>query len=65
MDLVGIGEVLDVVDFNDEGVNMFGYIVEYMNGLYMLNMVKFGFGFIGDIKGVEKIEYLFVYYGKM
>lgn len=65
MDLVGIGELLDVEKYNDKGVDMFGYIVEYCNGFCMFNMVKFGLSNICEIKGIDKVEKLLVYYIKM
>lgn len=65
MDLVGIGEVLDVVKFGDFDVDIFGYIVKYVGGLKMFEMGKLGLLNIWEIDGIKKVEKLFVYYIKM
>lgn len=56
MDSVGIGELPDAKDFNDEGSNTIGNISKQLGGLSLPNLQKLGLGNIDGIEGIEKYE---------
>lgn len=65
LDSVGIGEAPDAHLFGDTGSDTLGHIGQYVNGLYMPNLAKFGLSNIKPIKGVSKVDHPLAYYGKM
>ena len=56
LDSVGIGEMPDAKDYNDEGSNTLGNISAAVGGLMLPNMEKLGLGNIDGIKGISKFE---------
>lgn len=64
MDSVGIGELPDAKDFNDEGSDTIGNISKQLGGLNLSNLQKLGLGNIDGIKGIEKEENPLGCYGK-
>jgi len=48
-DSLGVGEMPDAADYGDKGVDTFGHIWEFNNGLQIPNMLKLGWG---NIQGV-------------
>lgn len=54
LDLVGIGEVLDVEKFGDVGSDILGYIVKEV-GLIIFYLEKFGLGIIVFLIGVKVV----------
>lgn len=56
LDSVGIGEMPDAKNYNDEGSNTLGNISLAVGGLRLPNMEKLGLGNIDGIKGIVKSE---------
>lgn len=54
LDSVGIGELPDAAQYGDAGSNTLGNISNFVGGLKLPNMEKFGIGNIDEIKGVNK-----------
>ncbi|MBN2570619.1 MAG: phosphopentomutase [Ignavibacteriales bacterium] len=65
LDGVGIGELPDAKDYNDEGSNTLVNMANYLGGLNLPNLEKLGLGKIADIKGINSIESPMASYGKM
>lgn len=65
MDSVGIGELPDAAQFNDEGAHTLGHIAEQMNGLHIPHLEQLGLGNIEPIQGVQRVEQTKSFYGKM
>ncbi len=53
LDGVGIGELPDAADYNDEGSNTLCNLAEAVGGLNLPNLEKMGLGNIEKIKGME------------
>lgn len=53
LDSVGIGELPDAKDYNDEGAHTLGHIAERMNGLNVPNLSRLGLGHIEKLEGVS------------
>jgi phosphopentomutase len=53
LDSVGIGELPDAKEYNDEGAHTLGHIAEKMNGLNVPNMAQLGLGHIEKLQGVS------------
>lgn len=64
MDSVGIGELPDAKDFNDEGSDTIGNISKKLGGLNLPNLQKLGLGNIDGINGIERCESPIGCYGK-
>jgi phosphopentomutase len=56
LDSVGIGEMPDAKNYNDEGSNTLGNISSAVGGLRLHNMEELGLGNIDGIKGIVKSE---------
>jgi phosphopentomutase len=56
LDSVGIGEMPDAKNYNDEGSNTLGNISSALGGLRLHNMEELGLGNIDGIKGIVKSE---------
>jgi phosphopentomutase len=65
MDSVGIGELPDAKEFNDEGAHTLGHIAKSMEGLTIPHLQQLGLGNIEQLKGVSKVSQPKAYYGKM
>jgi phosphopentomutase len=64
LDSVGVGELPDANDYNDQGSDTLGNISKHMGGLRLPNMEKLGLGNIDGIKGIVKSENPIGAYGK-
>lgn len=64
LDSLGIGELPDAKDYNDEGSNTLGHIAESMK-LNIPNLAKFGIGNIAPIKHVYPANNPIAHYSKM
>lgn len=53
LDSVGIGELPDAKDYNDEGAHTLGHIAERMDGLNVPNLAALGLGHIEHLQGVS------------
>ncbi|GED12079.1 phosphopentomutase [Aneurinibacillus migulanus] len=53
LDSVGIGELPDAKDYNDEGAHTLGHIAERMDGLNVPNLAGLGLGHIEHLQGVS------------
>lgn len=65
LDSVGIGELPDAPQFNDQGAHTLGHIAERVKGFALPNLQKLGLGNIAPIQHVEPVEHPQAHYGKM
>jgi phosphopentomutase len=65
LDGVGIGELPDASDYNDEGSNTLCNIAKAAGGLDLPNLGKLGLGNIEAIKGINKVQNPAASFGKM
>jgi len=65
MDSVGIGELPDAAQYQDEGAHTLGHIAEYGSGIKLPHLQSLGLGNITSLKGIEKIAAPKAYFGKM
>ncbi len=65
LDGVGIGELPDAAEYNDEGSNTLGNIARATGGLELPTFQTLGLGNIADIEGVPPIERPLFSHGKM
>lgn len=65
LDGVGVGELPDAKNYNDEGSNTLGNLSKAVNGLHLPNLQKLGLGNIIPIAGVPPVEKPLASYGKM
>lgn len=65
LDGVGIGELPDAKNYNDEGSSTLSNMAEAVGGLNLPNLEKFGLGNISSIKGVNSISNPVASFGKM
>jgi len=65
MDSVGIGELPDAHQFNDQGAHTLGHIAEKMKGLHLPHLQKLGLGNIEEVQGVSASPSPMAFYGKM
>jgi phosphopentomutase len=65
IDGLGIGEMPDAGDYNDEGSNTLAHIAEAAGGLSLPCLESMGLGNIGDFKGIEKNTNPIASYGIM
>lgn len=65
LDSVGIGELPDAPEFNDEGAHTLGHIAEKMNGLEVPHLEELGLGHIEPIQGISSQNKPSAHYGKM
>lgn len=65
LDGVGVGELPDAKNYNDEGSNTLGNLSKAVNGLHLPNLRKLGLGNIIPIAGVLPVEKPLASYGKM
>jgi phosphopentomutase len=64
LDSVGVGELPDARDFNDEGANTLGNLSRFCNGINLPNMEKLGLGHLTQIQGVPVVKNPLGAYGK-
>ncbi len=64
LDSVGVGELPDSKDFNDEGANTLGNLSRFSNGISLPNMEKLGLGHLTPIQGVPAVHPPLGAYGK-
>jgi phosphopentomutase len=65
LDSVGIGELPDAADYNDQGADTLGHIAAYRKGLHMPHMIQLGLGNIVQVPGIEPVQKPQAYYGRM
>src|SRR5699024_2823375 len=65
LDSVGIGELPDAKQYNDEGANTIGNIAKTMKGLHLPQLESLGLGHIAPIEGVKKVKEPQAFYTKM
>ncbi|WP_044640318.1 phosphopentomutase [Risungbinella massiliensis] len=65
LDSVGIGELPDAADYQDQGANTIGHIAEFRKGLKMPNMERLGLGKVIQAKGIQEVEQPIASYGRM
>lgn len=65
LDGVGIGELPDANNYNDEGSSTLSNMADAVGGLNLPNLEKFGLGNISSIKGVNSISNPLASFGKM
>lgn len=65
LDGIGVGELPDAANYNDQGSNTLGNLAEAVGGLSLPNLEKMGLGNIIDIQGVSKVEAPLASFGKM
>jgi phosphopentomutase len=65
LDSVGIGELPDAADYQDEGANTLAQIAKVVGGLKLPNLERLGLGNIANIEGVSAVEKPLAFYGKM
>lgn len=65
LDSLGIGELPDAKEYNDEGSNTLMHISERVGGLNLPNLERMGLGLIGEFKGIAKVKRPIASYGKM
>ena len=65
LDGIGIGELPDAQEYNDEGSNTLCNIAKTIGGLNLPNLEKFGLGNIQFIKGIANIPHPKASFGKM
>uniref|UniRef100_A0A7C6EAS3 Phosphopentomutase n=1 Tax=candidate division WOR-3 bacterium TaxID=2052148 RepID=A0A7C6EAS3_UNCW3 len=54
LDGIGIGELPDASQYNDEGSNSLGNLAKKVGGLFLPNLASLGLGNIIELKGVER-----------
>ncbi len=65
LDSVGIGDAPDADKYGDVGSNTIGDIARVVGGLNLPNMASLGLGYLGEFKGVPKVEKLTGAYGRL
>jgi phosphopentomutase len=65
LDGVGIGELPDAANYNDEGSNTLGNIAKAIGGLKLKNLEAMGLGNIRFIEGISQVANPLASYGKM
>ena len=65
LDSVGVGELPDAHEYGDTGSNTVGNLSHAVNGLYLPNLQKLGFGNLTSILGVPPEKNSKAFYGKM
>ncbi len=65
LDGVGIGELPDASDYNDQGSNTIANLAIAVGGLNLPTLERLGLGNIIEIKGVQKVEKPSASFGKM
>ncbi len=65
LDGVGIGELPDATEYNDEGSNTLCNIAKAIGGLNLPNLQTLGLGNITDIKGITKLPKPLASFGKL
>lgn len=56
LDSVGVGELPDAKDYNDEGADTLGHIAKAVNGLHLPNLASLGLGNLHPVLGVEPVS---------
>jgi len=65
LDSVGIGDAPDADSYGDVGSNTIGNIAKAVGGLNLPNMASLGLGYLGEFKGIPKIEKLTGAFGRL
>ncbi|MBI5180287.1 MAG: phosphopentomutase, partial [Nitrospirae bacterium] len=56
LDSLGIGELPDAKEYNDEGSNTLGNLAKAAGGINLPNLERLGIGNLGEFKGIKKIK---------
>ena len=65
LDSVGIGDAPDADKYGDVGSNTVGNIAKAVGGLNLPNMASLGLGYLGEFKGIPKVEKLTGAFGRL
>ena len=65
LDGVGIGELPDASEYNDQGSNTLCNMAEEVGGLFLPNLELLGLGNIEPIKGIKKVSHPKASFGKL
>jgi phosphopentomutase len=65
LDGLGIGELPDAEEYGDRGSNTLKNMAETVEGLNLPNLESLGLGYLGNFKGINKIDNPKGCYGKM
>ena len=65
LDGVGIGELPDAAEYNDEGSNTLGNLAQICGGIELPILERLGLGNISSIKGIKKVNNSIACFGKM
>lgn len=57
IDSVGVGELPDAADFNDQGANTIGNLAKATGGVHLPVLESFGYGNLTDILGVKPVKH--------
>ena len=65
LDSVGIGELPDAKDYNDEGSNTLGNIIKTLGSIHLPNLEAMGLGLVQGGEGLQKVKKPIASYGRM
>lgn len=65
LDSLGIGELPDAKEYNDEGSNTLGNIIKALGGIALPNLEEMGLGLIQGAAGLQKTMHPIASYGRM
>jgi phosphopentomutase len=65
LDGVGVGELPDAAKYGDAGSNTLGHVAEAVGGLQLPNLERLGLSYIGEFKGVRRVDQPEGCFGKM
>lgn len=65
LDSLGIGELPDAKEYNDEGSNTLGNIIKALGGIVLPNLEEMGLGLIQGAAGLQKTMHPLASYGRM
>lgn len=65
LDSVGVGELPDAHDYNDQGSDTLGNIAKAVNGLHLPHLESLGLGNLHPVLGVNPVEKPLANYGKL
>lgn len=65
LDSVGVGELPDAHDYNDQGSDTLGNIAKAVNGLHLPRLESLGLGNLHPVLGVNPVEKPLANYGKL
>ena len=65
LDSMGIGELPDAKDYNDEGSNTLGNIIKTLGSIHLPNLEAMGLGLVQGGEGLQKVKKPIASYGRM